>query len=71
MKFWKTTSKILGWKTTSNFLKAVLRSPWVALLMLERKLIQIPAISLLSRVGGWGGWVAGGIEIKAKSSRLG
>ena len=49
------TSKSLGWKTTSNFLKAVLRSPWVSLLMLEMKLIQIPTISLLSRVGVGGG----------------
>ena len=39
------TSNILGWKTTSNFVKAVLRSHWVALIMLASKLIQIPAIS--------------------------
>ena len=48
--------------------------------MLEGKLIQIPAISLLFRAGGWpggwpggrvAGWVAGGIEIKANSARLG
>ena len=37
--------------------------------MLESKLIQIPAISLLFR-WGWG-WVAGVIENKANSARLG
>ena len=60
--------KFSGWKMTSTFLKAVLRSPRAALLMLESKLIQIPTISLLFRVGGRvAGWVAGGIEIKANS----
>ena len=49
------TSNILGRKMTSKLFKAVLRSPWVALLMLQRKLIQILAISLLSRVGVGGG----------------
>ena len=60
------TSKSLGWKTTSNFLKAVLRSPWVSLLMLEMKLIQIPTISLLSRVGV-GGLGGGKYQNKANS----
>ena len=49
--------------------KVVLRSPWAALLMLESKLIQFPDISLLFRVGGGG--VAGGIENKANSDKLG
>ena len=43
-----------------EFLKAVLMSPWVALLMLVSKLIQIPAISLLFRVGGRAGGRTGG-----------
>ena len=34
-----------------NFFKEVLRSPWVSLLILESKLIQIPGISLLFRWG--------------------
>ena len=53
--------------TILNFFKAVLRSPRVAILTLESKLIQIPAISLLFR---WG-WVAGGFGNNANAARLG
>ena len=53
---------------TSHFVKAVLRSPWVAQLMLESKLIQIPAISYFpGRAGGLGGWVE---EIKIKTNSV-
>ena len=34
-----------------KFFKAVVRSPWVSLLMLESKLVQIPVISYFP---GWG-----------------
>ena len=47
------TSKFSSWKTTSNFLKSVLGSPWVALQMLVSKFNSFHAISLLFR-WGWG-----------------
>ena len=69
MKCWKMTSNFQVGRRPQQFFKEVLRSPWAALLMLESKLIQIPAISLLFRVAGGrpGGRVAGGIENKANS----
>ena len=50
--FWKMTSTFSSWKKTSNFLKSVLGSPWVALQMLVSKFNSFTAISLLFRGSG-------------------
>ena len=67
IKFWKMTLKILGWKTTLHFFKAVLGSPWIALPMLQSKFYWNKAISLLSRVGGW---LCGGLELRLKPTQF-
>ena len=57
---------------TSNFLKTVLSSPQLDLLMLENKFCSIPARNYFPGWGGGGGWVGGGgIKNKANSVQFG